>query len=114
MPLEVPPEPPIVSVVNTSNTTVQVSSAQVWSSAVQNVAISACLTALILAGKLSPELGSVLICAVAGIDLAGRKKLASSAGNAVAVGATGALSLLAKFPHIGVALIAGLTALGVM
>lgn len=93
---------------------VQISAAQVWSSAAQNLGIAGCITAVILSGKVSAEFGLVALCLVAGIDLAGRKKLASSAGNALAVGATGGLSLLAKFPHIGVALMAALTVWGLL
>lgn len=103
-----------VTVTNVSNAVVQISAAQVWSSALQNIAIAGCLTAAMLTGKLNAELGAALLCMVAGIDLAGRKKLGSTAGNALAVGATGGMTLLAKFPHIGVAIMAALTAWGLL
>lgn len=114
---EATPPQPAVAVTNTtvvSNAVVQISAAQVWSSALQNIAIAGCVTAGWLTGKVGSEIALVVLCLIAGIDLAGRKKLVSTAGNALAVGATGGMTLLAKFPHIGVVIMAALTAWGLL
>jgi len=89
------------------------STAQVVSAAVQNVV--ACLVvgaAWLVYGKIGAEVALPVICLIVGIDFVSRKKLPGTAAGAVAIGATGALNVLGKFPLVGAALVAALTMLG--
>ena len=76
---------------------VQVSAAQVWSSAAQNLVIAIIIGGLMWAGKVSEELGLIALSAVSGIDFAGRIRAKSSAAAALALGAT---TFLPKLPHL--------------
>ena len=96
-----PPPPPTVNIV-------QVSAAQVWSAAIQNIAIAAILGALMYTKVLGAELGSVLLAAVAGIDLASRLRAKANPVAALAVGATG------MFGHMSGVVLALVAALGLV
>ncbi len=94
--------PPTVNIV-------QVSDAQVWSAAVQNVAIAAILGYLIVIGKCSTELGIPGLLLIGGIDLFSRLKSKASGAAALAIGSTG---IIGHLPHIVVALAMGSAMVG--
>lgn len=100
MPEIVPPTPTQV---------VQVSAAQVWSSAAQNLVIATIIGLLMWSGKVSEELGLIALSAVSGIDLFGRIKAKTSAAAALAVGAS---SFMSKLPHMLFGLVIGSAFLG--
>jgi hypothetical protein len=86
----------------------------VWSAAAQNVVIVGCLTAAYFCGKLDQTVWLGGLGYVAGVDLFGRVKLPRNTAGALAVGATGALSVLQKLPHVATMLVAVFTALGLL
>lgn len=98
------------------STVVQVSAAQVWSAAAQNLLIAGIVGYLMAVGKVSTELGLPALLAIAGIDLLGRFKAKASPLAALAIGAT---SFMSKLPHtlvaiaFGTALFSSCAALGV-
>jgi hypothetical protein len=105
-----PPPPPLPTIIlPPANTVVQVSAAQVWSAAAQNLLIAGIIGYLMAIGKVSTELGLPGLLAIAGIDLLGRFKAKASPLAALAVGAT---SMLSKVPHMLFALILGTALLG--
>lgn len=88
---------------------VNVSAAQVWSAAAQNIFIAGIVGLLMFNGKISEELGLLALGAISGIDLLGRIKAKASPIAALAVGATGMIS---KLPHLFVALALGSSLFG--
>lgn len=106
------PANPVPTVIVPPAPTVLVAPAQVWSSAIQNVVITLCVTAAFFAGKLDQSIWLAALGYIGGVDLFGRMKLHGSAAGAAAVGATGALSVLSKLPHVGTFFVALLTVLG--
>lgn len=89
------PLPEIVPPATTTHV-VNVSPAQVWSAAAQNIAIAGCITAAYFTGKCPMEVWIAALSYLAGVDLFGRKIAAKSGAMALAVGATGAFSALGR------------------
>jgi hypothetical protein len=107
VPVILPPSPAIIA-----NGPVVVSPAQIWSATLQNIVIALCVTAAYFSGKLDQSIWLAALGYISGVDLFGRFKLPRSAAGALAVGSTGALSLLSKLPHVGTFLVALFTVLG--
>lgn len=106
------PPTPLLPVIVPPAPTVLVTSAQVWSSAIQNVVITGCVTAAYFCGKLDQSIWLAALGYIGGVDLFGRMKLHGSAAGAAAVGATGALGVLSKLPHVGTLFAVLVTVLG--
>lgn len=104
-----PAPPRMPEIIPPPSTIVQVSPAQVWSAAAQNIVIALVIGGLMYAGKIGEELGLLALSAVAGIDLVGRFKSKSSAAAALAVGAS---TFMSKLPHTLVALALGTALIG--